>query len=101
VSPKYVNEILAAFGSTEASPIAGQPSRAAPVPTPPGSTLLTNRELDVLRLLDKRHTDREIADTLSISMETVHTHVRHISDKLGVRGRRAIVQAAKDQRILA
>ncbi len=57
--------------------------------------------MDVLRLLDKRYRDKEIADTLSISVETVYTHIRHIGDKLGVRGRRAIVQAAKDQGLLA
>jgi LuxR family maltose regulon positive regulatory protein len=100
VSPAYINEILAAFGTTEALPVAGQPSRAMPVSTSPASAILTHRELDVLRLLDKRYTDREIADTLSISMQTVHTHVRHISDKLGVRGRRAIVEAAHRQKLL-
>jgi DNA-binding CsgD family transcriptional regulator len=62
---------------------------------------LTNREQDVLRLLDKRYSDKEIADALSISVETVYTHIRHIGDKLGARGRRAIVQAAKDLGILA
>jgi LuxR family maltose regulon positive regulatory protein len=101
VSPAYIDKILAAFGPDEAPPNAGRSLSTEAIPAPPGSALLTNRELDVLRLLDKRYTDREIADTLSISMETVHTHVRHLSDKLGVRGRRAIVQAAKDQRLLA
>jgi LuxR family transcriptional regulator, maltose regulon positive regulatory protein len=101
VSPAYVAEILAAFGTGETLPPAGRPPRAAPVPTPPGSALLTNRELDVLQLLDERYTDKEIAETLSISMETVRTHVRHISDKLGARGRRAIVQAAQEQGLLA
>jgi len=101
VSPAYVAEILAAFGTGETLPPAGRLPRAVPVPTPPGSALLTNRELDVLRLLDKRYTDKEIAETLSISMETVRTHVRHISDKLGARGRRAIVQAAQEQGLLA
>jgi DNA-binding CsgD family transcriptional regulator len=57
--------------------------------------------MDVLLPLNKRYSDKEIADTLSISVETVYTHVRHIGDKLGVRGRRAIVQAAKDQGLLA
>jgi len=70
---------------------------AASVPIDP----LTNRERDVLLLLDKRYSDKEIADTLSISVGTVYTHVRHIGDKLGARGRRAIVQAANDQGLLA
>ena len=103
VSPAYLDEILAAFGEAEAPPRAGAatPAQCRSSITASRSALLTNRELDVLLLLDKRYTDKEIADTLSISVETVHTHVRHLGDKLGVRGRRAIVQAAKDQGLLA
>jgi LuxR family maltose regulon positive regulatory protein len=62
---------------------------------------LTYRERDVLLLLDKRYSNKEIAATLSISVETVRTHIGNLGDKLGARGRRAIVQAAKDQGLLA
>jgi DNA-binding CsgD family transcriptional regulator len=62
--------------------------------------LLTNRELDVLQLLAGRYTDKEIADALAISPKTVRSHVDHLGDKLGVHGRRAIVEAAKVQRLL-
>jgi DNA-binding CsgD family transcriptional regulator len=62
---------------------------------------LTYRERDVLLLLEKRYSNKEIAATLAISEGTVHTHVRNISDKLGVHGRRAIVHAAQDQGLLA
>ncbi len=61
---------------------------------------LSPRELEVLALLDKRYTDAEIADTLVISVNTVRTHIRHIGDKLGVHGRRAIVEAAIGQGLL-
>jgi LuxR family transcriptional regulator, maltose regulon positive regulatory protein len=106
MSPVYINEILAAYGDADTQPLAAAPLEqtvpdsvrsAASVPIEP----LTNREMDVLLLLNKRHRDKEIADALSISVETVYTHIRHIGDKLGVRGRRAIVQAAKDQSLLA
>jgi len=50
---------------------------------------LTPRELDVLRLLAHRATDREIADRLSISPRTVMHHVSRILAKLGVMDRRA------------
>src|SRR5215207_6202643 len=50
---------------------------------------LTPRELDVLRLLAHRATDREIADRLSISPRTVMHHVSRILAKLGVTDRRA------------
>jgi LuxR family maltose regulon positive regulatory protein len=67
----------------------------APFVEPP-----TNREMDVLLLLDKRYTNKEIAEALSISQETVRTHVRHLGDKLGVRGRRTIIEAARQQRLV-
>ena len=100
VAPAYINEILAAFGPDEASPNAGQSLTLWPGPTPPGSTLLTNRELDVLQLLARRYTDKEIADALVISPKTVSSHIDHLGDKLGVRGRRAIVAAANAQGFL-
>jgi DNA-binding NarL/FixJ family response regulator len=62
---------------------------------------LTNREQEVLELLAKRCTDKEIAETMVISPNTVGSYIDHLGDKLGARGRRAIVQAAKDQGLLA
>ena len=100
VAPAYIDEILAAFGPDEASPIVGQPLTTEPVPTPSGSTLLTHRELDVLQLLARRCTDKEIADALVISPRTVSSHIDHLGDKLGVHGRRAIVEAARAQGLL-
>lgn len=48
---------------------------------------LTDRELTVLGLLAKGHSDRGIADVLSISVRTVTTHVQNILKKLGVENR--------------
>jgi LuxR family maltose regulon positive regulatory protein len=55
---------------------------------------LTWRELDVLHLLDARHTNREIADLLSIAEETVKKHTANIYTKLQVTGRRDAVARA-------
>jgi LuxR family maltose regulon positive regulatory protein len=101
VEPAYIDEILAAFGPDSASPVVGQPLTREPVPTREGGAMLTNRELDVLQLLARRLSDKEIADALVISPKTVSSHIDHLSDKLGVRGRRAIVEAAKTQGLLA
>jgi serine/threonine-protein kinase PknK len=49
---------------------------------------LTPREGEILRLLSRRATNREIADTLSISPRTVMRHVSHILTKIGVANRR-------------
>ena len=54
----------------------------------------------MLALLSQHYTDNEIAAKLVITADTVHSHVQHIAEKLGVRGRRTIVQAAKDQGLL-
>ena len=62
--------------------------------------MLTNREQEVLELLARRYTDKEIAEALVISPKTVSNHIEHLSDKLGVHGRRAIVAAAKKQGLL-
>jgi len=56
---------------------------------------LTERERQVLELLARRLTDREIADTLVISPFTVRRHLDNISQKLGARGRRALVEHAR------
>jgi HD-GYP domain-containing protein (c-di-GMP phosphodiesterase class II) len=45
---------------------------------------LSDREVEVLRLVARGRTDKEIAQTLVISEVTVHHHVRHVYDKIGV-----------------
>ena len=45
---------------------------------------LTAREFDVLRLLSKGKTSKEIAATLCLSVQTVATHRKNICKKIGV-----------------
>ena len=58
---------------------------------------LTARELEVLDGLERRLTDREIGDELSISFRTVSTHVASILSKLNLKSRRD-VPALRDSR---
>ena len=60
---------------------------------------LTNRELDVLRLLVKERTNAEIGVDLSISLSTVKTHISNIMSKLGVRTRTEAVRMATQHRL--
>lgn len=48
---------------------------------------LTPREAEVLRQMTLGHTNRQIADNLGISYETVKEHVQHILNKVGVEDR--------------
>jgi len=61
---------------------------------------LTVRELDVLRLVVKGRTNREIAGDLFISQNTVKNHVRNILEKLHVRSRTEAATLAVRERLL-
>jgi len=62
--------------------------------------LLTERELDVLRLMARGATNHEIAGTLYVAEATVKTHVGSIFGKLGVRDRPAAIVFAYDHGVV-
>jgi LuxR family transcriptional regulator, maltose regulon positive regulatory protein len=57
---------------------------------------LTDRELEVLRFVAAGRRNREIADQLVVTVETVKKHVSHIFDKLGAASRTEAVVRARD-----
>lgn len=61
---------------------------------------LTDRELDVLRLLDTGASNREIAKELFVTEATVKTHLVHVFDKLRVDSRSRAVAVARESGIL-
>ncbi len=61
---------------------------------------LTERELQVLRLLDSELTGPEIARALFVSHNTLRTHTKHIFTKLDVTTRRAAVAQARERGLL-
>jgi NarL family two-component system response regulator LiaR len=66
-------------------------------PKTPGASPLSQRELDVLRLVVEGLSNQEIADRLILSVETVKTHMRHIMEKLAVSDRtQAAVKAMRE-----
>ncbi|KJH70122.1 response regulator [Aliterella atlantica] len=74
LGPGLVDKILAATNTT-------------PTPPPPSWDELTPREQEVLRLIAKGDSNREIAQTLYISEGTVKNHVTNILQQLNLRDR--------------
>jgi LuxR family maltose regulon positive regulatory protein len=68
---------------------------------PPLIKELNPGELRVLRYLPTNLSRREIASELSVSPNTVSTHIRSIYAKLGVADRSAAVRRARELRLLA
>ncbi|MFQ5595270.1 MAG: response regulator [Anaerolineae bacterium] len=61
---------------------------------------LTPRETEVLQLIAQGHTNRQIAETLTISVRTVETHRANLMDKLGLRSRVELVRYARERGLL-
>jgi two-component system, NarL family, response regulator LiaR len=62
-----------------------RPAEAGSPPPPPLD--LTQRELEVVRLVAEGRTNREIAETFVISEKTVKTHISHVLAKLELKDR--------------
>ena len=62
---------------------------------------LSERELDVLRLLGSDLDGPDIARELTVSLNTLRTHTRNIYAKLGVNSRRAAVRQAAELNLLS
>jgi len=91
IAPAYVRRLLAAFGSSEARPAAKQ-QLVEP---------LSERELDVLRLLAGDLDGPDIARELVVSLNTVRSHTKSIYAKLGVNSRREAVRRAAELDLLS
>ena len=75
-------------GSPMSTQIARRVVASLHQPTPKGpATALTEREEQILARLAKGFSNKEIADLLNVSLETVRTHLRHIYEKLHVHSR--------------
>jgi LuxR family maltose regulon positive regulatory protein len=61
---------------------------------------LSDRELKVLRLLSGGGSEREIAQELFVSFNTVHTHVKSIYRKLGVSSRADALAQAREHQLI-
>jgi LuxR family maltose regulon positive regulatory protein len=94
-APAYVHELVRAAG-------AGQVGTGAVTRRPRQGTVdaLSQRELEVLRLLRGDLDGPELANELVVSLNTLRTHTKNIYAKLGVRSRRTAVRRAEELGLL-
>jgi LuxR family maltose regulon positive regulatory protein len=84
--------------SVGAAPAVGPPD-AGPRQAPSADSL-SDRELQVLRLLDSELSGPQIARELFVSNNTLSTHTKHIFTKLGVSSRRGAVLRARERGLI-
>lgn len=88
IAPDYVSKLLAGF-ETDRVPVEITSVHSLIEP-------LSERELEVLRLLKTELSGPDIADVLMIALSTLRTHTQNIYGKLGVSNRRAAVRKAEE-----
>jgi len=89
ITPNLARRLLKRMSKAEAAP-----------PSDVDGQMLSQRECEVLRLVALGDTSAEIATRLSLSVQTVNTHVRNIYRKLHVKSRAQAVSQAQQRRIL-
>jgi two-component system, NarL family, response regulator NreC len=89
---------MAAAGRTYLQPELGARLAAEPEVASPDD--LSDRELEVLRLIALGHTNNEIAEQLYLSVRTVESHRAHIQQKLGLSTRSELVRYAIERGLI-
>ncbi len=89
----------AAMGESYLNPSLG--ARIASEPPPGAPDDLSEREVDVLRLIALGHTNAEIAERLYLSVRTVETHRAHIQRKLQLSTRAELVHYAIERGLIS
>jgi LuxR family maltose regulon positive regulatory protein len=104
IIPAYVTKLLAAFPRTESQELSTEPTGSLhSVLRPPSSSLvepLSERELEVLRLIADGHSNQAIADRLVVAVGTVKKHINNLYGKLGVQSRTQALARAGQLRLL-
>lgn len=88
---------LAAAGKTYLQPELGARLAADPGGTPDG---LSDREIEILRMIALGHTNSEIAEQLFLSVRTVESHRAHIQQKLRLSKRSELVRYALERGLM-
>jgi LuxR family maltose regulon positive regulatory protein len=93
IAPDYAGKLLAACAEEPQGAVEKKSFSALIEP-------LSERELEVLRLVADGLSNQEIADALILSVGTVKAHVHNVYGKLGVHGRTQAIARARELRLL-
>ena len=97
IEPEYSRKLLDVIEAEERR----RRIRKGEIPAPATATgVISERELEVLRLLGDEIPDKQIAAKLNVSLSTVKTHVHHILEKLEVKDRRKAVLHARGLKLI-
>jgi two-component system response regulator NreC len=97
---ELVQAIRAAVaGEHYLNPRLGAKVASEPPPGPPDG--LSERELEILRLIALGYTNAQVAEELFLSVRTVETHRAHIQQKLGLSDRAELVRYALDRHLVS
>ncbi len=99
ITPTYIQQLLAAL-ETWGCPQPKAPTAAGVPASQPLIEPLSQRELEVLRLLNTELSGPEIACELIVALSTVRTHTKRIYRKLNVTNRRAAVKRATELELI-
>jgi DNA-binding NarL/FixJ family response regulator len=104
ICPRCMKAIIVTFPFSTGGQKNNEPDDNNPGPRPKSKKIFTSRELDVLRLLDKGFTSREIGEQLYITVRTVEAHRASIGQKVesfvGRKSRAAILKFCREMGIL-
>jgi LuxR family maltose regulon positive regulatory protein len=100
IHTEYINKLLLAFNIVDTSQKFSIPKTQSKEHSPALIEPLSERELQILHLLDSALTSIEIGRELYLSVNTVRTHIRTIYSKLAVHGRIEAIQKAKELNLL-
>jgi LuxR family maltose regulon positive regulatory protein len=97
ITPEYTARLLTIIEAEERQ----RKARKGEIPaSSSASSLLSEREIEVLRLIEAGLSDRQIAENLFISLSTAKTHVRHILEKLNAESRSQAVARASEFKLI-
>jgi len=97
IEPEFARKVLDIIEAEDRQRVI----RKGEIPASPAATgILTDREVQVLRLVADGLSNQEIAAKLVISGNTAKTHVRHVFDKLDAKDRLQAVNRAKELKLL-